>query len=116
MNINNISGFDNKNFKKLSTVSFNNHPKSTPQKYKISKTKATTSDYHHKIAASPKTVDSPTVEHETVINPQEEIGIKNEKMIEGNGSVNHHHMGVQAVGKKKGCCWEILKPLFKRRS
>uniref|UniRef100_A0A915P2F0 Uncharacterized protein n=1 Tax=Meloidogyne floridensis TaxID=298350 RepID=A0A915P2F0_9BILA len=93
----NISGFDNKNFKKPSTVSFNNHPKSTPQKYKISKTKATTSDHHHKIAASPKTVDSPTIEHETVINPQEEIGIKNEKIEGGNGSVNHHNMGVQIV-------------------
>ncbi|CAK5070572.1 unnamed protein product [Meloidogyne enterolobii] len=81
-------------------VSFNNHPKSTPQKYKISKTKATTSDNHHKIAASPS-VDSPTIEHETVINPQEEIGIKNEKIIGGNGSINHHQMEVQAVGKKK---------------
>ena len=101
MNINNISGFDNKNFKKLSTVSFNNHPKAAPQKYKISKTKATNSDNHHKIAASPKTVDSHTIEHEMVINPQEEIGIKNEKMEGGNGSVNHHNMGAQAVGKKK---------------
>uniref|UniRef100_A0A915P1V2 Uncharacterized protein n=1 Tax=Meloidogyne floridensis TaxID=298350 RepID=A0A915P1V2_9BILA len=98
---NNISGFDNKNLKKPSTVSFNNHPKAAPQKYKISKTKATPSDYHHKIAASPKTVDSHTIEHEMVINPQEEIEIKNEKMEGGNGSVNHHNMGVQAIEENK---------------